>query len=482
MTFSGENRVPIANRIKGEKSDRELTADLADIVDRLDDIDRPCAAYDRNIEAWAEIDACNSGTIGLRKLAAKYLPMQPGEDGKAYSRRVGRAYYAPWYQKLRDAAIAQILRRPIEIADTKEAARSIAHMEDVDLLGNDINSFAREFLKLAIDQGCPAILVDYPNVDRSQLTLADVEAMRLRPYWMAIAAKDILRVERIRVNGYPKLVSIALSISGDTPQVQIYRDVNGYCWIEYYEKIKDKWIYSHRRDLEVDRIPIVPLTDFFASPIMLEIACLNLKHYQRCNDLDFALHIAANPKLILFGYSPNPGEQIVFRVDEAMAIEDPKARAEWLVCDSINFEAQERHIATIEAQMKSLAISAMVGSKDVAESGIAKQLDRTQSDAMLAVLAQSLQDTIDSCLEIHCQYMGVSNPPACQVNRDFQLSKLTAEEVKTYSELEQIGQITKEQLLASLVDGEWLAEETDIDETVAKLNGESNDNSEILSP
>jgi Domain of unknown function (DUF4055) len=486
-------RVPIAERFKLTPSGREHLAFLPtgpseaneDAAD-TDDYGEPCAEYLLSLEKWEAVDAVLAGIIGLRSAGEQYLPMEPKEDEKAYQRRLKRARFAPWYKHLRNSAIAQVLRKPIQIvADGEVPITLAADLEDIDLQGNDLNSFCRELLEEAIDHGGVAVLVDYPVVSESgNQTLADLAALKLRPYWVNLKAEEIIDARYRRIGGVRMLAELRIKRAVERPigrfgkelvyQVRHYfLSAEGCNW-QLWEELKGKegeieYVMKDYGLINLPYIPIVPLTKFFAEPPMLEIANLNLAHYQSWNRLGQALHIAANPRLILYGYIKTPGQEMG-GVDEALIFDNASGRAEWLVAESINFEAMERDVHSIESLMKSLAVSTMTGQKNAVESGLAKQMDRVQSDALLSVLAQSLQDTIDSCLAIHCAYLGEQRVPTCQVNRSFQISRMDYQDVKILSEMLQLGQISAQMFLAMLVAGEWLPEETDIEKVLQELN------------
>lgn len=486
-------RVPIAERLLATPSAHELSIYLDEIGGEEagyksdEEIECPCPEYKALEPKWAEIEAVLGGTIGLRPLARHYLPIEPNEDDGAYRRRVSKAVFTPWYQKLRDAAVAQILRRPIQFSeDTSDDIES--HLANIDLQRNDINSFCRKILTEAIDYGSVAILVDYPRVD-PETSLADISAKGYRPYWVPICAKEVIDVIYEVIGGKRVLVLLKLcknikkrvgKKSEMVEQIHLYELASGFVILTILEENEDeeKYVTIDSQILTVPYIPIVPLTDFFCDPLMLDIACLNIKHYQKNHALDHSLHIAGNPKFVLYGYVKNEGEEIQGDVNEAIIFEHADGRAEWVVCKSVDFEAQERSIEAIEHRMAMLAISQMAGltaqgakkSINSAQSGISKQMDRVQSDAMLSILSQALQDTIDACLVIHCHYLRESVIPTCEVNKDFQLTKMSAEDVKTWSELLQLGQVTQRLFLEALKDGEWLLEEADVEEIIEKLN------------
>lgn len=453
-----------------------------------EDIATPCEEYQDRLPEWEIIDAVVKGGLYLKKKCHQFLPREPMEDDKAYGRRIARTYFSPWYTQLRNIAIAQVLRRPITLVDDDAPEKVIEQLENVDLQGNNWNSFARTLLESSIDRGGSAVLVDYPELPSGARTLADTADFR--PYWRLLCATNIIdwhyeetlngrQLSHIRFKQTTTKVRNRYR-KEKIEQIKSLTLEYGQVTYEVWSKIDDEWALEKIGVINLDFIPVFPLFDFGTPPKMLDIAALNIKHYQRCNDRDHALHIAGNPKLALFGYN-KPGDDISGSVTEAVIFDNPNGRMEWVVAASINFEAQERHIAELVNEMTHLALSAMVGQKEQAESGVSKILDRTQSDSMLSVLSQALQDCYNKALMTHCIYLSEARVPTCQVNRDFQITRLSNADIRAYSELVQLGQLPLRQLLLALKDGEWLEDDVDIEEILEELKSEYGE-SETLAP
>jgi hypothetical protein len=62
-----------------------------------------------------------------------------------------------------------VLRKPIALQDVVPAIES--HLDNINLLGDDLNSFAREVFEAAIDFGYTGIFVNYPKVEEETFAL-----------------------------------------------------------------------------------------------------------------------------------------------------------------------------------------------------------------------------------------------------------------------------------------------------------------------
>ena len=458
-----------------------------------DPIAVPCTAYQEMQPHWAVIDAVKGGTSHMRECGQMYLPMEPMEEADAHARRLKKATLTPLYVRLVRGLIGMVLRKPLALDVSK---RVKSQLDDVNLLGDDINSFAREVFESAIDYGYTGLFVDYTRVEGVH-TLAEEAAIAPRPYWIHYTAAEIIGF-RYRMIGNRRVFT-QLRIHGHEMQedgefgekqvetIKVYDLVElssdgsntlerGVTW-RLYELTETDWVQVDGGTLSV---PFIPFTFIHTNkkkaiatqPPMLELAYLNIKHFQISADLEHSLHLAANPKLCLFGYDINQGD-VIASVDEALIFENTDGRAEWIAPPERSFAPHEVRLDKIERQMGEMGLSSLISQKRVAESAEAKQIDRIQGDSMMAVTAQGLQDALDLCLEYHAAYL---KEPAgtCQVNRNFDVSGIDPQAIAAFSNLHLKSQISLETLLELLKNGEVFGDEFSIADELKRLEAEFN--------
>ena len=196
---------------------------------------------------------------------------------------------------------------------------------------------------------------------------------------------------------------------------------------------------------------------------LYDIAELNLKHYQIQSDLDNILHISSVPLLAIFGY-PN-ADEITTGASEALAL-PPESRMEYVSPSGDSYDSQFQRLADIKDQINTLSLAAVLGQKLVGESAEAKQIDRSQNDSTMMVIAQQMQDLIDNCLRFHSQYLNEANAGSSFVNRDFVSARLQPQEIQSLLQLFTAGTITQETLLNQLSAGEVLGDDFDVEEEI----------------
>lgn len=443
----------------------------------------PCAAYQQMQGNWAVIDAVRGGTPEIRANGEAYLPLEPFEKPEAYKRRLKRATLTPWYTRLVRGLVGMVLRKPVTVLDVSDRVQE--DLDNINLLGDDLNSFSREVFEAAIDYGYTGLFVDYTRVEGAQ-TLAEEMAIAPRPYWIHYTAPEIIGFRYSMAGNRRVFTQLRIRCNEIKPdgdfgekeveQIKVYDLADGGVvqW-RLFEEVDSRW---EAVDSGVLSLPVIPFTFVYTNtkkalvvqPPMLEVAYLNIKHLQLSADLDHALHISANPKFCLFGYDPENGD-IVASVDEALIFENVEGRAEWVAPPPTSFDSLEKRIDKTEEQMAVLGLSTMVGQKNVGESAEAKKLDRTQGDSIMAVISQGLQDAFDLCLEFHAAYLS-EEPGTCQVNRNYDVASLDPQAIAAFSNLHSKGQISLETLLGLLKRGEIFEDEFDIEEELKLIEAE----------
>jgi hypothetical protein len=219
----------------------------------------------------------------------------------------------------------------------------------------------------------------------------------------------------------------------------------------------------------LDEIPLVPIYSnrrglLTSLPPLLDIANLNITHYQRQADLIHALHIAAMPTLVLEGWDDTTGSSTM-GVNYAIAMQ-PGNKAYYVQADATSFDAQMNELESLASQMSTLGVTKLFGQKFVAESAEAKRIDQAQSNSVLSILSQELESCLNQAFAFAARYVGME-PPTIIVDRDFDYYRLIGQDVSVLAQLNEMGKISDSMLLEILRRGEILPDTIDVEEEVA---------------
>jgi len=422
---------------------------------------------------WQVMAAVTRGTNYIRDLSETYLPQEPREDEDAYTTRVDRSVLSPYTSRLIETAAGAILRKPIHI-EGDQYWLDLA--ENIDGIGSNINEYARRALVSSLTYGHSAILVDYPAAMGAR-NLAEERAQGRRPYFIHVDAPQIWGwrqastmpgspLTQVRIHEY---TTRPLNDFGEE-QIEQMRVIYPGRY-DLYTLGQELVEFSESGGYSLDQIPLVPIYSnrrgmLRSQPPLLDIANLNITHYQRQADLIHALHIAAMPTLVLEGWDDTTGSATM-GVNYAIAMQ-PGNKAYYVQADATSFDAQMNELQSLEGQMSTLGVTKLFGQKFVAESAEAKRIDQAQSNSVLAIISQELESALNQAFGFAAQYVGVE-PPEIHIDRDFDYYRLIGQDVSVLAQLNQMGKISDAMLLEILRRGEILPDTVDVEEELAAL-------------
>jgi hypothetical protein len=419
---------------------------------------------------WKVMAAVTNGTNYIRDLAELYLPQEPREDDEAWQARIDRSVLSPYTSRLIETAAGAVLRKPIHIEGDPYWSEVAL---DIDGIGSNINEYARRALVSSLTYGHSAILVDFPAATGAR-NLAEERAMGRRPYFVHVDAPQIWgwrkddtnRLTQIRIHDYEYR---PLNEFGEE-QVEVMRVIYPGRY-DLYTLGQETVTFEESNGFSLDTIPVVPIYSnrrgvLISQPGLLDIANLNITHYQRQSDLIHALHIAAMPTLVLEGYSQDSSEATI-GVNYALGME-PGHKAYYVQSDATSFEAQMAELQSLEGQMSTLGITKLFGQKFVAESAEAKRIDQAQSNSVLAIISQELESALNQAFKLAAQYVGME-PPVITIDRDFDYYRLIGQDVAVLAQLNESGKISDETLLKILQHGEILPEDVRVADELERI-------------
>jgi hypothetical protein len=420
---------------------------------------------------WGVMAAVTRGTNYIRDLSETYLPQEPREDDDAYTTRVNRSVLSPYTSRLIETAAGAILRKPIHVEGDPYWLELI---QNIDGLGSSINEYARRSLVSSLTYGHSAILVDYPAAMGAR-NLAEERALGRRPYFVHVDAPQIWgwrkeagtnRLLQVRIHDYDVR---PLNEFGEE-QVEQMRVIYPGRY-DLYTLGQEVVEFTESGDYSLPEIPLVPIYSnrrglLISQPPLLDIANLNITHYQRQADLIHALHIAAMPTLVLEGWDDTTGSATM-GVNYAIAMQ-PGNKAYYVQADATSFDAQMSELESLASQMSTLGVTKLFGQKFVAESAEAKRIDQAQSNSVLSIISQELESALNQAFAFAAQYVGLE-PPEITIDRDFDYYRLIGQDVAVLAQLADTGKISNAMLLEVLRRGEILPDNINIEEELLDL-------------
>jgi len=444
------------------------------------------------MKGWENMKAVVSGTEYLRENCEAFLPLEPREDYSAYLARVNRAVFTPYTQRLISGAAGLILRKPISIEG--DSYWTEVFNKDVDGCGSDLDEYARRLVVCALTYGHCHSLVDFPAPTDAK-SLAEERALNRRPYWIQVDPTKVYGWRLDRESNYGNLTQVRIGEKAVVPDGEfgekVYDQIRViepgryrvYRQEQQKKEMQGNFPYPSSFDqsdataefeliesgpYSLEQIPLVTVyankTDTMTSrPPLLDIAHLNLAHFQRQADLIHSLHIASQPMLVLEGWDDQTKDMAI-SVNYAMATQ-PGNKVYYVEPAASAFEAQSAEIQELQQQMASLGLSTLSQQKFVAESADARRLDRIDTNSMLAMVSMDLESGLQKSYNLAANYLGIE-PPQVKISRDFDLQRLIGQDIAAMAQLFEGNIIDREEFRELLVQGEILPTAAESQESV----------------
>ena len=436
------------------------------------------------MKGWEIMKAVTEGTEYLRENSEAFLPLEPREDYSAYMARVNRAVFSPFTQRLIRAATGLVLRKPITLIG--DPYLTDMFKMDVDGCKSDLDEYARRILMCSLTYGQSHILVDYP-APSGALSLAEEREQNRRPYWIEVDPNNLFGYRLDRESNYGNLVQVRIGEKAVLPdgdfgekvfeQVRViepgrYRvfrkedqidamydvDDNSYAGEFDVGTTGEDYKLVESGNFSLGEIPLVTVysgktENLVSKPPLLDIAYLNLAHFQRQADLIHSLHVASQPMLVMEGYDDQT-KDLAISVNYAMATQ-PGNKIYYVEPASSAFDAQSAEIKELQMQMATLGISTLSQQKFVAESADARRLDRVDTNSMLAMVSMELEQKLQKAFNLSAEYVGIE-PPEVKISRDFDIERLIGQDITALTSLFDQQVIDREEFRDILVQGEVL--------------------------
>jgi hypothetical protein len=418
-------------------------------------------AVDKMAENWPVIAALLGGTPAMRAAAAKYLPQWPNEADQAYKNRVATATLFPAFARTVEVLSGKPFSKPLTLEDdTPERIKEWS--EDVDLQGRNLHAFAADVCSDAMACGITGVLVDYPRVSNVR-TKADEQKIGARPYFVQISFDNILGWKSARINGVETLTQLRFLESAREPdgefhetEVQQVRVLYPGKWQIWREKEveggKKVWALFDEGVSTLQNIPFVPVygkrTGFMTGvPPLLELAHLNVEHWQSKSDQQTILHVARVP--ILFAKKLDVDEEgkskLVIGASSAITCGDPDGDLKYVEHTGAAIEAGRLSLLDLEDMMRQIGAELLVikpGNTSITQT----EADNEPGMCTLQRIAQGLENSLDEALQLMAEWVGEEDGGNVQIFQDYGVDSLAEASMELLRDMNVDGTFSDESL------------------------------------
>ncbi|ULJ67489.1 DUF4055 domain-containing protein [Wielerella bovis] len=372
----------------------------------------------------AIITALLGGTDAMRQAGTTYLPKHPRESQEDYNARKNTAVLFPAFSETLSQMVGRVFFKPI---DTHKVSGSLnGFLLNIDLQNNDINIFSSKWFADALAYGSSYVIVDFPTTNG---TLADNR--HARPYFVHVKNTDVLGFKHEFQNGVPVCTQFRYrqTLTVDDGEFGEKNIEQITVWdlgrVRHYRKDdKGKWQVSAEKSVHgangkpLNFVPVVDLVlepqAFFVGKIpLLELAHLNVKHWQMQSDYHNIVHFVSVPLLAHSGSDDLGDSQTVasnnllqLGADGKLSYVEHSGAAIGAAVTAL--EELKDEMATAGAKLLTRTKLALTDSQARDEQG--KEISK------LRVYANRLEDALGRALDFAAQWQGETDGGTVEIS------------------------------------------------------------------
>ena len=387
--------------------------------------------YDAMAEDWALPIALMGGEKLMKEASTTYLPQMPLESDAAYLQRLERTTLKNFFAWTIRNHVGRVFNKPIRLDDnTPDVIKK--HNENIDLMGNDINTFYKPVFQEALTHGISYVYVDFPR-NMAEMSYAEEQTMNLRPYCIHVRAAQVIQAVPEWVNGrvvlgrahIMEVINKPVGKWGVEYTTQVRVLYPGYWEVWRQEPGKTSWVAVDGGKTSLQYIPLFAYygekTGFYTgiSPLQ-NLAYLNKAHWNSLSDQMNITHYARVPLLFGPGMEDVPeGEDLKFSSDSIITAH-PDADLKYVEHTGAAIDAGLKEVKDLEERMiiEGLTMLAEGSSFDTATG---KSLDISDRNSALQDSAKRFQEFITRINLCMCDWENIERTGEAIVNTDFGL-------------------------------------------------------------
>ena len=440
---------------------------------------------------WDLINAVLGGTETMRAAGEIYLPKHPAETHDNWERRRNQGVLVNALEMTLDTLVGFPFAQPIRLEpDVPEEIRTLA--EDIDLCGTHIDVFARKWFREGLAKGFAHVLVEFPRVGNRPRTLADDRAQRLRPYWLLIQPEDVIAAYAEVINGrevithlrfYETLVERVGFGERIVRRIQVREPGRWQVWVpgENARPGDDKGVLAEEGETTLKEVPLVTFyTDrqsfMLAKPPLLDLAFMNVCHWQSYTDQRNILSVSRFPMLAVSGADnegTGGGTDIEVGPNKVLWASDPQGRFYYVESTGAAIGEGAKDLQTLLEQM------AMYGAEYL-RPGVATYVATPAVNARrsmlspLQVMTISFRDAMETALQYTARWLGLGDDAGGSVwiNEDFGPQGFESADLAELANARNRGDISRQQWIKEMQRRGLLSSDYDADADIDQMRRE----------
>lgn len=378
-------------------------------------------------EPWPMIDALVSGTAAMRASGEAFMPRWPAEEPASYAARLKTATLFPAFSRTCAVLGAKPFSRPLTYKEGTLPESIMALTDDVDMFGTDMQPFLAGLFRQCLQSGLLGVLVDCPpavNVN----TKSDEKSAGIRPYFAVYQGSSILGWKAKRDSNGSHLTQLRLMESFQEPDgrfnvkmVPQIRVLEPGRWEIFRKNADQKWISFQSGVTSLDVIPFVFYYGIrqgfgIGAPPLLDLAYLNVEHWQSASDQQTILHVARIP--VLFAKAFGANDKILIGAATAATASSADADLRYVEHSGAAVESGRQSLLDLEDRMRQTGAELLV-KKPNANTATQVRDDASANKSTIEKIIEDFEESTEDCLKLLGRWINQPCEPEVSLFKDF---------------------------------------------------------------
>lgn len=415
-----------------------------------------------------------AGNKNIKRKGETYLSKFTNESEEKYSDRLKYATFFPHFRQSLSKLENMIFRKGITIKN-KDNKKYENLLKNFDGEGSSLETVMKLVAKNSLLDGICYLWVDAPFFEE-KITYKDKENIEYLPFVKIIKRIDVINKRTTVEKGKTILTKIVieqlLETEGDGFQPETIKTVivleigGGKVYSESGEVLQE-WTNS------LNYIPFFPVysskTGYLQADIpFLDLADMNIKHYNAESNLDHINKMVSSPTPLIFEQSEIEGT-LTIGVNNAMIFNDKNTGgAEYLEVQGKGITHLENAVKEIEIKMDKMSLNAIY--TNTFRTATEARFNEEKNNLFLVEIATSLEYGVNLAFEIMNDFLGENKDIDYEVelSKDFVDLSIEPAMVDELIKLCEKGFISRETMWKKLIDSE-IFEPFDFEEEINKI-------------
>lgn len=444
-------------------------------------------------------DVC-AGEEAVKLKGELYLPKPEGMEQSEYEKYKQRSEFFNATGRTVDGLHGQMFRKDI-VVECPDSMKK--YLENVDGKGSSFAQFCSEVAYQSLQTSWGGIFLDAPQVD-GVISKADAVENGVYPFLSYVCETNLINWHYESIQRVKKLTRVSIHSKKEYPTSDpftfeekdeyklLYLDENGnYAQLTKVEGgVSSEVIVPTKKGRSLDFIPFYPLPNTNPEkPIILDLVNENLSWYRKSADLENGGHWTGVPTPYILGYEPeikydNEGNELpkdpLFLGGSSFLCLPTGASIGYLEYHGTGLGQLRQMMMDDEDRMAILGARIISAERKGVEAVDTAKIHRAGENSVLQALANNLSIVFTRVLKDYLEWITESeisdNDVKVIVNTDYDVSRMSSQEITSLISLWQSGGLSKRELFRNLKEGEVISNDLTFEEMEEAIAEEKEQN------